>query len=279
MHLIIIFSLLFVSGNLVSGSLYTPTNPFLDLEVGVPPARFVVIDNAGRRTGVDPKATLNEYGEGDSLNEIPGTAVSQIDNDGIGGDSAWELFFSEPVPQILTVELTGITRGTSVLSLKEISLKPSAIYAEAEIRVLMEKGAHRKIVISPDLDNHVLTVNLGCTPILLVEDTETVCSLGVLNSSTDCGTLGNLASTIQNEADKGDRLAEKDALGKYLLLMDRELKNSRNRYFENIAALNALKDEAGALLEAIDGTCFGVLESDSDAGPKKIAVEKLAVVK
>jgi hypothetical protein len=190
---------------------YTAKNDYFIISTSTPPALIYVTDSAGRMCGVNPTATLDQYGilKDQSLivNTIPNSQAEQQNNGDPGNNFApdpttpWLITILDGGSQTYTINLKGISAGTQRVTVKDLPLGRPASPNGTKYYALIQPNVTNQIQVTVNSTAHTVAI----TPVVgndgLLNDVTTACQLGLIKSSKVCKRLTKKAEEIQDALD------------------------------------------------------------------------------
>ena len=238
----------------------------LIIGTGVPPATILVIDEQGRRAGVDPMITLDEVGR-PPVEVLPGEPprhrklgvlmeIPRTDTDvqNIGSDeppyepqrtTGWYSTISDGGTQTYTVILRGLQAGASKIYVRPLRRGGrSAMLPVTYVSVLVDAGKTRELRVAFDPPgNYALTIERAVSSTELAEDVQIAWRLGQISPEGVCRSLEAKADAVREALKRGRGTSARAAIKAFL----EELKAQGGKHVHE-PALTILREEAEALL-------------------------------
>lgn len=226
--------------------------PRLTVSVAVPPARFYVEDEAGRRSGVDPALAVDAQGIGTEIQQIPRSLVDPIN---IGSDdpvkegapqaqTQWAVLIPSRAPQTYVVTFHGMVSGVVDVRLRNSCTEVTPFRDDNRIvNVLVSPGLVRKLHVTFNPEGGVPPVAREVHREDLPLTVAAACSATLITPEGVCQSLKAKAEAAAKALRKGRTRAARGAVKAFL----NELEAQGGKHVQE-PALTILREEAEALL-------------------------------
>lgn len=247
-----------------SCSLWAADN-VLSIFVSTPPALIYVGDGSGNSDGANPFKPIDQYGEGTILQNIPNSNV-QEDNESsdeapFAGQSSpatgWTIGIHGPSATTFTIYLVGMTSGISQLEIDGIHNNFPVSGVKINENILISQGVTKEVEVN--FDSSAMT--LGVTQVVkandLLQDVETACRLGQMNSQALCNILETKATDSEKDIQAGHSKDAIQDLSQFIqsLMACKPGHVGEGQPVVQQPAYSILKDDAETLLKQLGGTC------------------------
>jgi len=228
--------------------------PCLVISVYAPPALLVVVDEQGRRTGVDLTKPVDRYGQGTEMADIPASMVDPLNtSDDVTLQPApttdWEVGVYTIAAVTCGVELHGLTTAVARVRCRGYGPEnPGQVWKDTENRyigIIVSPGVVTKLEVTFDPEALTVVVARGIVPGDLGHHVGTACQLGLVSPDGVCRSLTAKANAAAGAALRGNQNAARGSWQAFI----NELAAQGDKHIKE-PALTILREEAVALLNS-----------------------------